>query len=364
MELKYVKNTTQEAATMLLYQEIGKGYGIDGAAFAEEMLWLSSRFPLINVRINSPGGSVFEGYSIYSAMREVNVPVDTYNDFIAASMGGIIHQQGRKRYAADNSILMLHNPSGGGESKKDKEVLGLLKNSLVDAYVARTGKEASIISSLMDAETWIEARKVDGVSAMIEMGLADALFQSSVKATPKNEAYNAKKLYSFSNNILTNTNKMAEQQLELRLTDSKEFLEIIESVKNEVEALKKENEDLKKSIVEKDEKLKANSDKLAVELIDNAIKAGKLKADSREKSIEDAKNSFDVVKSMIDAVPATEAKRFTNVIGSGTSNSTDQSKKDWTIRDYEENNPKALEEIYKNSPEKYNEMYNAYYKTK
>lgn len=363
MNLKYVKNTTQEAATMLLYQEIGKGYGIDGAAFAEEMLWLSSRFPLINIRINSPGGSVFEGYSIYSAMREVNVPVDTYNDFIAASMGGIIHQQGRKRYAADNSILMLHNPHGGGESKKDKEVLGLLKNSLVDAYVARTGKEASIISSLMDAETWIEARQVNGVSAMIEMGLADALFPSSVKQVPKNEAYNAKKLYSFSNNILTNTNKMAEQ-LEIKLTDSKEFLDKIEAIKNEVDALKKENEDLKKSIVEKDEKLKANSDKLAVELIDNAIKSGKLKAEGREKSIEDAKNSFDIVKSMIDAIPATEAKRFTNVIGSGSSNNTDQSKKDWTIRDYEEKDPEALKEIYNANPEKYNEMYNAYYKTK
>lgn len=359
MDLKYVKNQSNTEATMLLYNEIGNGI-IDGARFAEEMYWLSKNVPLINVRINSPGGSVFEGYSIYSAMREVKVPVDTYNDFIAASMAGIIAQQGRKRYAADNSIIMLHNPMGGGESLKDKEILGILKNSLVEAYTARTGKDAKTISEIMDVETWIEARKVDGVSAMLEMGLADKLFSSSVKNyDTKAQVFNASKLYSISNKILTK-DSMENQELEKKVA---ELTAGFETIKNSNEALKAENETLKASLKEKEDILKVAQDKAAVELIENAIKDGKVKSESKDKMVESAKASFDVVKNMLDGIPASTAVRFTNVVGSRTEgNALTGERANWTIRDFEEKDPTALADLFKNDKEKYDELYNNYYK--
>ena len=364
MNLKFVKNfkESEEAATMLLYQEIG-GNGINGAAFAEELYWLSKNVPLVNIRINSPGGSIFEGYSIYSAMREVKIPVDTYNDFIAASMGGIIAQQGRKRYAADNSLIMLHNPQGGGESVKDMEVLGLLKNSLIDAYSARTGNDGTIISGLMDVETWVEARQVNGVSAMLEMGLADKLFSSSVK-TIKNEAqiYNVAKLYSISNSILNN-DKMDNEKIEQLTKQLSDLSEVVNGLKADKEAKELEITNLKAELLGKDSVLKEASDKLAVELIENAIKDGKVKAEVKDKLITDAKNSFDIVKNMLDSMPSSTASRFTNVINSGASASTvDAARASWTIRDYEEKDPKALGEIFKNDKDLYNEMFNKYYK--
>lgn len=360
MDLKFVKNLSDKSATMLLYQEIGKGYGIDGAAFAEELYWLSKNVPLINVRINSPGGSIFEGYSIYSAMREVKADVDTYNDFIAASMGGIIAQQGRKRYAANNSLIMLHNPSGGGESKKDKEILGLLKNSLVDSYTARTGSDGKLISELMDVETWVEARMVNGVSSMLEMGLADELFESSVKIAPTAQIFNAQKLFSYANKILTK-NEMEQEKLDELSKQVSELTNSLAAMKAENEAKEAEVKALKDSLAEKENVLKEQNDKVAVELIENAIKEGKVKAEAREQLIVDAKNSLNVVKAMLDAIPATTASRFTNVVGSGAKPETDV-KKDWSIRDYEENDPKALAEIMKNSPEVYQEMFNKFYK--
>ena len=357
MNLKYVKNQTDSEATMLLYNEINSGVGIDGARFAEEMYWLSKNVPLINVRINSPGGSVFEGYSIYSAMREVKVPVDTYNDFIAASMAGIIAQQGRKRYAADNSIIMLHNPMGGGESIKDKEILSILKNSLVDAYVARSGKDAKTISEIMDVETWIEARKVNGISAMLEMGLADKLFSSSVKmVSPDAQIFNANKLYSISNKILIKED-MENQELETKVAEMTASLEVL---KSNSEILKAENEALKKEISDKDVILNDAKDKSAVELVENAIKEGKVKAESRETLIANAKSSFDVVKNMLDAMPASTASRFINVVDS-VATKVDSERAGWTIRDYEEKDEAALADIYKNQPELYKEMYNKFY---
>jgi ATP-dependent Clp protease protease subunit len=364
MNLRYVKNMTDQSVNMLLYSPIGRGDGIDGAAFADEMYWLSNRVPLINLRINSPGGGIFDGYSIYSAMREVNVPVDTYNDFLAGSMAGIISQQGRKRYAADNAFIMLHNPSGGGTTKKDKEILGLLKNSLIEAFTARTGKDAKVISDLMDVETWVEARKVNGVSAMIEMGLADELFSSAVKVDATPQIFNAAKLYSISNNILKNE-EMDNQKIE-------ELNKKVEELTNSVSALKKSTEDkdteianLKKAIEDKDKVLKEASDKAAVELVENAIKDGKIKAEKKDAMIADAKTSYGVVKNMLDSMPASTATRFTNVINSGGGQDKPEIPKDresWTIRDWDRKDPKGLAKIKNENPELYQEMYDKQYK--
>ena len=361
MNLTFVKNLSDDVATMLLYQEIGKNSGIDGAQFAEEMYYLGQRVPKINVRINSPGGSIFEGYSIYSAMREVKANVDTYNDFIAASMAGIIFQQGRKRYSADNGIIMLHNPSGGGESKKDIEILGVLKNSLVDSYTQRTGKDGKIISDMMEVETWIEARETNGVSPMLELGLADKLFSGSVKIAETAQVYNVSKLYSYANNILK-TDTMENEKIN-------ELSKALEDVKNELEAIKKvasekdeEIEALKKANDEKDAILKDANDKAAVELIENAIKEGKVKAEQKESLINDAKASFNVVKNMLNSVAPSNAARFTNVVNAVSTKAVEAGREDWTHRDYEEKDPKALEKIYKETPELAKEMYNSYYK--
>lgn len=352
---------TDQSATMLLYREIGRGQGIDGAAFAEEMYWLSKNVPLINVRINSPGGSIFEGYSIYSAMREVNVPVDTYNDFVAASMGGIIHQQGRKRYAADNSMIMLHNPSGGGDTLKDKEVLGILKNSLVDAYVARTGKDGQVISDLMDVETWVEARKVNGVSAMVEMGLADKLFNSSVKINNDAQIFNAAKLYSISNNFLKQDD-MENQKLEELTKQVSDLSKVVDSLSKEKDEKDKEIEALKKSIEDKDKVLKEASDKAAVELIENAVTSGKVKKELKDSMIEKAKSSYDVVKTMLDAMPESKAVRFTNFAGSGEKK--EEGRENWTYKDWETKDNKGLEKMFKEDKEQYNTLLNNWKKSK
>jgi hypothetical protein len=256
---------------------------------------------------------------------------------------------------------MMHNPSGGGDSKKDKEVLGILKNSLVDSFVARTGKEGKIISDLMDVETWVEARMVNGVSAMVEMGLADKIFQSSVKISPTAQIFNAQKLYSFSNNILKQDD-MEHQRIEDLSKQLGDLSKVVDALKKEKDEKEEEIKILKKSIEDKDKVLKEASDKAAVELIENAIASGKIKKEVRETMIENAKNSFSIVKDSLDAMPVTHAARFTNVAGVAGSTKAGEGKEGWNIRDYEEKDPEALAEIFRNEKDKYQEMYNAYYK--
>lgn len=359
MNLKYVKNLTDKEATMLIYREIGAGYGIDGASFAEELNYLQNRVPLINVRINSPGGSVFDGFSIFSAMRESKATVNTYNDYLAASMGGIIFQAGKTRYAADNSLTMLHNPHGGGETSKDIEILGKIKNSLIDVFVARTGKDAAFISDLMDRESWVEARAVNGVSPVIEMGLADKIFKSSIPVDSTPQVFNAKRLYSISNNII-NKKEMENEKLEKELAEIKASLD---SIKKDNDSLKSENDALKKEIEEKNNVLKEVSDKAAVELVENAIKDGKIKAELKDKFIENAKKSFDVVKDAIDSIAPATASRFSNFAGSKEKKEGDE-KDSWTYKDWENKAPKELTEMYKNDRKKYDELLDNWKKNK
>jgi ATP-dependent Clp protease protease subunit len=275
-------------------------------------------------------------------------------------MAGIISQQGRKRYAADNAFIMLHNPSGGGTTKKDKEILGLLKNSLIEAFTARTGKDAKVISDLMDVETWVEARKVNGVSAMIEMGLADELFSSAVKVDATPQIFNAAKLYSISNNILKE-DEMNDQKIE-------ELNKKVDELNNSLSALKKSTEEkdaeitnLKKVIEDKDKVLKEASDKAAVELVENGIAAGKFKADQKDKLLVDAKANPTAFKNMLDAIPTPATTRFTNFAGS-KEGQTDRDS--WTYKDWEAKDNKGLMNLYKEDREKYDTLLNNWKKTK
>lgn len=350
MDLKFVKNLSEESATMLLYKEIGNG--IDGALFAEELYWLSNNFPLVNIRINSPGGSVFDGFSIFSAMREVNSPVDTYNDFMAASMAGVIFQGGRKRYAAKNSLLMMHNVSGADSSPKDLEIIDKMKGSIMDVFTNRTGVAIDIVSYMMDVETWLEGED------QVRMGFADANFDSVVGITAPKNNYDIKKLYAISNNILNKpTNKMADETKPAEPTkDSQEAIEALKKAEDVASKATTEAEELKKKLAEAEAKLKEVSDVQAVELVENSIKDGKFKADAREKLLVDAKANPAMFKNLVDSMPASVASRFTNYAGSKQSHSEDSTRESWTYKDWETKDNKGLQNMFKNDNEQYNNL--------
>jgi len=179
MDFKYIKNISENEATILLYDQIGVSVdengmyvsGISGSAFAYEMQYLQDKCKKINVRINSIGGNVLDGYSIVSAILNSKVKCDTYIDGLAASISGVIAMAGEKCYMADYGTMMLHNPSGGN----DESVLALVKSTLVTILSKRTKLDEDTINKMMDEETWLDANQC------IEMGLVDVVVKSDKK---------------------------------------------------------------------------------------------------------------------------------------------------------------------------------------
>ena len=143
-----------------------------------QMLFLESTAPgkPINFYINSPGGSVTAGMSIYDTMQFIKSPVHTTVMGIAASMGSFLPMAGEKgkRAILPHARHMIHQPSGGASGMaSDVEIqykeLQYWKETLTDIYVKHTGVDKDKIAKDMDRDFFMSAKE------SIDYGLADII---------------------------------------------------------------------------------------------------------------------------------------------------------------------------------------------
>ena len=114
--------------------------------------------------INSPGGEVHSGFSIFDTVRFIKPTVITVVTGLAASMGSIIAlaAQPKNRFAFPNSKFLVHQPSisgGLGGSVSDIEIhardLIDTKNRIIDLYVEETGQTSEVIRKALDRDNWM-----------------------------------------------------------------------------------------------------------------------------------------------------------------------------------------------------------------
>jgi len=160
-----------------LYDQIGEdfwsGGGITDKQFQKELTSLGN-VSEISLRINSPGGDVFQGFAIFNMLARHPAKVVVDVDALAASIASIIAMAGDEIRMAKNAMMMIHNPQGmafgdSNEMDRVKALLDQIKGSLVDTYVDRTGQKAEQLANWMDEETWFTAE------AAVERGFADAV---------------------------------------------------------------------------------------------------------------------------------------------------------------------------------------------
>ncbi len=130
----------------------------------------------ITVWINSPGGDCVAAAQIYNMLMDYKGNVTVKIDGIAASAASVIAMAGTKVLMSPVSMLMIHNPmtiayGNSAEMQKAIEMLGSVKDSILNAYEIKTGLTRAKLSHLMDAETWMDANKA------IELGFADDIMK-------------------------------------------------------------------------------------------------------------------------------------------------------------------------------------------
>ena len=132
----------------------------------------------ITVWINSPGGDCVAAAQIYNMLMDYKGNVTVKIDGIAASAASVIAMAGTKVLMSPVSMLMIHNPmtvamGDTAEMQKAIEMLGSVKDSIINAYEIKTGLSRAKLSHLMDAETWMDATKA------MELGFADEIMTRS-----------------------------------------------------------------------------------------------------------------------------------------------------------------------------------------
>ena len=141
----------------------------------------------ITLWLNSPGGNVFAAAEIYTMIRDYPHRVTVKIASIAASAASVIAMAGNTVQMSPTALLFVHDPStiAMGNAKDMEKAIATLnevKESIINAYAAKTGLSRNRISKLMSDETWINAKKA------VELGFADEiLFDEKSKPDKKDE---------------------------------------------------------------------------------------------------------------------------------------------------------------------------------
>ncbi|MGW5429959.1 head maturation protease, ClpP-related [Streptomyces sp. NPDC004059] len=175
------KNVAADEAELLLYDEIG-GFGTYAEDFLTELKAVTAS--KLRVKVNSPGGSVFEGVALANALRSHPAEVTVQVDGIAASIASVIAMAADRVVVQPQAMLMVHDASGVclGNAQDMTEMAALLdkiSDNIADAYVAKAGGTRDEWRQVMKAETWFNADEA------LEAGLADEVMPSKKQAQPE-----------------------------------------------------------------------------------------------------------------------------------------------------------------------------------
>lgn len=169
-----------ESADVLIYDEIGY-WGISADAFARELS--ATQVKTLNVRVNSPGGEVFDGVAIYNTLLQHPATVNVVVEGLAASIASVIAQAGDTLTMMPASRAMIHDASGlaMGNATDMRSYAGLLDSvsvMIAEVYAARAGGDAAAWRDLMLAETWFTP------SEALAAGLIDGIEGAATEDAP------------------------------------------------------------------------------------------------------------------------------------------------------------------------------------
>lgn len=213
-----INKLSASVAEVLLYGYIDN-YDVSAGDFVKELRGLEKDYSTINVRINSGGGSVFEGFAIYNAMKQSKATIHTFIDGLAASMASIIALAGQKVHMSKMARLMTHQPSSGSygnseELRKNADLLDGLEKTMCAIYAGKTGKsmEDCKTAFLNGKDNWFSAEDA------LEAGLVDEVYDADGVELVKETASIHKVWDNYQHQFAAKFNQNQNDNMELKLS--------------------------------------------------------------------------------------------------------------------------------------------------
>ncbi len=191
------KNSASPGETELyLYNEIGS-WGISAADFLADLQKVP-KTDHISLHVHSPGGDVFDGQAIFTALSRHPGGVTTHIDGLAASMASVVALAGLPVKMAGNAMIMIHNVTGmamgdAGDMRKNAQLLDKVQETITAVYAGKTSLPREEIRKMMDEETWMTATQakafnfVDEITGDLKLAAQiDTSKLKNFKNVPKN----------------------------------------------------------------------------------------------------------------------------------------------------------------------------------
>jgi ATP-dependent Clp protease protease subunit len=192
-----ILNVKNDVADLFIYDAIGADMFSSGisAKNVADSLKDAKGVKTLNIRINSPGGDVFDGLAIYNSLTQFKANKVVHIDGLAASIASVIAMAGDKIVMAAESEMMIHSAwtVAVGNSKQLKEMADRLDTSnghIRSIYQRKTGMDEAKLTEMMDAETWMNS------SQAASMKFADEVY------TPDSKHSNVAEPASFPKNFI------------------------------------------------------------------------------------------------------------------------------------------------------------------
>lgn len=166
-----IRNLSEAEAEIMIYDYIGYG-GVSADGFVQELASLSA--PKLTLRVNSPGGDVFDGFAIFNAIRRHKSEVTAYVDGIAASAASFLIMAADEVVMSPHAQLMIHDAyalcmGSAADMERAAEMLNKASDNIARVYAERAGGGTKEWRERMKSETWITDREA------VELGLADRI---------------------------------------------------------------------------------------------------------------------------------------------------------------------------------------------
>ena len=159
-------------AKVYIYDAIGGWFGVAASQFVRDLNALD--VAEIELHVNSPGGSAFDGLAIMNALKQHNATVTTFVDGLAASAASLVALGGDRIVMTTGSQMMIHDAStlaygNAKEMRTAADTLDQVSAGMADVYAKRAGGTSDEWRAVMKAETWY------GAAEAVTAGLADAV---------------------------------------------------------------------------------------------------------------------------------------------------------------------------------------------
>jgi ATP-dependent protease ClpP protease subunit len=179
-------------AEIIIYDVVGWPY-IDAFDLIRSLGTIKAKN--ISVRINSPGGDVFDGVAIFNALKEHPAHVTTKIEGLAASIASIIALAGDEVQAHKNAMYMVHDPwvlAAGNQYdlREIADILGKIGGNMLDIYYDKSNIGKRELKQMMKDETWFtaaEAKDRGLIDTILDTGAAKAKFDLSIYANVPDE---------------------------------------------------------------------------------------------------------------------------------------------------------------------------------